>query len=33
MKVGSSDFFPKNLKIPYFQKDTPTYGKAYYTVL
>ena len=29
MKVGSSNFFAKNLKIPYFAKDTHDCGKAY----
>ena len=28
MKVGSSDFFAKNLKRPYLAKDTLNYGKA-----
>ena len=33
MKVGSSDVFAKNLKIPYFAKNTPNYGKACHKAL
>ena len=33
MKVGSSNFFAKNLKIPYFAKDTHDCGKAYHKAL
>ena len=32
MKVGSSDFFAKNIKRSYFAKETHSYGKAYYKV-
>ena len=33
MKVGSSDFFAKNLKRPYFAMNTQNYGKAYHKTL
>ena len=33
MKVGSSDFFAKNLKRLYFAKDNPNYGKAHHKAL